>query len=73
MKSILAATATLLLAACASQPSGPVLTAAEHCARMGQAIPAAAIAPANPVMTQANIRSSRKAVPRCLGTSPRVS
>ena len=44
MKTTLVATATLLLAACASQPPGPALTAAEHCARMVQAIPAAAIA-----------------------------
>lgn len=44
MKTILAATATVLLAACASKPPGLVLTAAEHCARMVPAIPAAAIA-----------------------------
>jgi feruloyl esterase len=44
MKTILAAAVSLLLAACASQPSGPALTAAEHCASMAQAIPASAIA-----------------------------
>jgi hypothetical protein len=32
MKTTLAATATLLLAACASQPPCPALAAAEHCA-----------------------------------------
>jgi feruloyl esterase len=44
MKIILTITAPLLLAACASQPPGAVLTAAEHCARIDQAIPASAIA-----------------------------
>ena len=44
MKTALAATATLLLAACASQQHASLPTAAEQCARLAQAIPAFAIA-----------------------------
>lgn len=68
MKTTLVATATLLLAACASQPPGPALTAAEHCARMVQAIPAAAIA--LPTMG-ARIESATLVPPSALAMLPK--
>jgi feruloyl esterase len=68
MKTILAATTTLLFAACASQPPGPVLSAAEHCSRMADAIPASAIA--LPTMG-ARIESAKLVPPSALAMLPK--